>query len=141
MIVRFTIGPKLCYNLQRNNTILSSNGRYMAVEQANNPADPYSLEGKNLRRVLPQVRRSIQIQRLRVRAHIVTFLVCLGLGIVGCRLTGIWFGVGCVLLLMSPISIIGVFADRHLMKWHQQRLLECERRLNKLDIATATLQQ
>jgi hypothetical protein len=112
----------------------------MGVEQANNPEDPYSLDGKNLRRVLPQIRRSIEIQRLRIRAHLVTFLVCIGLGIVGCRFDGIWFGIGCVLLLISPFAILGVFGDRHLLKWHQQRLSECERRLNQSDVSVSTLQ-
>src|ERR1700675_3640926 len=98
----------------------------MGVEQARNQNDPFSLEGKNLRRVIPQVRRSIDLQRLRLRAYAVTFLICLGLGILGCRSTGLWRGLGIVMLIVAAFSLLGVIADRRLMKWHQQRLLECE---------------
>jgi hypothetical protein len=112
----------------------------MGVEQPNDPADPYSLAGKNLQRVLPQVRRSIELQRLRVRAHFVMLVMCVGLGIVGCQFDGIWFGIGFVLLLISPFSILGIYADRQLMKWHEKRLLECERRLNQSDVTASNLQ-
>jgi hypothetical protein len=103
----------------------------MGVEQITGPEDPFALDGKNVRRVIPQVRRSIELQRLRVRAHVITFLVCVVLGTLGCRSTGLWRGLGIVLFILSAFSLFGVFADRRLMKWHQQRLLECERRLNQ----------
>jgi hypothetical protein len=103
----------------------------MDVEQITGPEDPFALDGKNVRRVIPQVRRNIELQRSRMRAYAVGFLICLVLGTLGCRSTGLWRGLGIVLLIMAAFNLFGVFADRRLMKWHQQRLLECERRLNQ----------
>ncbi|HWL09062.1 MAG TPA: hypothetical protein VNQ76_11690 [Planctomicrobium sp.] len=96
-----------------------------------NPDDLFDLQGKNLRRVVPQVRKNIGIQRVRVMAHLLTFFVLLAFGVLGSQTTGVFFvfGVGCLVIL--PFSIIGILADHHLMRWHQRRLAECERRLNE----------
>src|SRR5262249_30679863 len=103
----------------------------MGAEQPADPDDTFLLEGKNLRRGIPQGRRNIDLQRLRVRGNLVAFLVCLALGILGCRSTGLWRGLGIVLLILTPFSLFGAYADHRLMRWHQQRLLECERRLSE----------
>jgi len=95
-----------------------------------NPDDPFDLQGKNLRRVVTQIRKNIRIQRMRVASHIVTLLILLTVGILGCRTTGIFLGIGFVCLVMAPFSLLGVFADRHLLRWQQQRLAECAHRLN-----------
>lgn len=94
------------------------------------PMDPFELEGKNLRRVIPQVRRNIDRQRKRMIAHVVTFIIWLLIGVLGWQSPGFWRGLSIVFFILLPFSIIGFFADRHLKRWHESRLAECQRRLD-----------
>lgn len=88
--------------------------------------DPFRLRGKNLRRVVPQVRRGITLQRQRIRVHLVGIIVCLGLGGLGWQSEGIWRIVASVLFCMVPFLLIGFLADWHLKRQHEARLKECE---------------
>ena len=93
-------------------------------------SDPFDLEGKNLRRVIPQVRKNIKVQRARVIAAAISFVFCVTFGTFGLRSSWSFLRILAVgFLLVSPFSLIGVFADRHLWKWQNARLAECERRL------------
>jgi len=98
---------------------------------ARNPDDPFDLRAKNLRRVVPQVRRNIKLQRDRVIGHIICLFVLLAVGILGVQTTGVLLLIGFGCLLVSPLSVLGIFADRHLMRWHQRRLAECEHQLSQ----------
>lgn len=93
--------------------------------------DPFDLCGKNLRRLAPQIRRNIKLQKTRVLAAFITFLVCLAIGVLASRTTGLLFFVSLGLLLTTPFSLLAAVADHHLMRRHQRRLAEVERRLNE----------
>ena len=95
-------------------------------------SDPFDLEGKNLRRVIPQVRKMIKVQRHRIIAAAVSFTFCLTVGYLGTRSSrGFWFVLGVGFFLASPFALLGVVMDGILLRKQKARLAECERRLNK----------
>lgn len=95
-----------------------------------NPLDPYDLEGKRLKQVVPQVRTNLRIQRIRAVSHVIAWAICLALGYLGTRTYGLLIGFGVVGLVMTPFTFFAIYADLRLMRWHQQRLAECERRIS-----------
>jgi hypothetical protein len=95
-------------------------------------SDSFDLEGKNLRRVIPQVRKNIRIQRARVIEAAFAFVFCLTFGGLAIRSSWSFFRYLAVgFLVVSPFAIIGIIADWHLWKWQKARLAECERRLQQ----------
>ena len=55
----------------------------------NEDSDPFDLDGKDIRRVIPQVRLNITRQRERMTAYFVSFLAFLLLGVAGFWTTGV----------------------------------------------------
>ena len=96
--------------------------------------DSFDLDGKNLNRVAPQIRRQIALQRSRMVSYVVgaVLLACIG----ALWLLTDWIpavvAIPCVALI--PFALFGVFADHRLLKFQQRRLAECECRL----VATVT---
>ena len=84
------------------------------------------LAGKNPARVAPQIRKNIRIQKLRVRAHLVMFL--LTLGIFGLYLIVDWmpFWIAICALIAAPFSLLGLYGDGRLLQIQQQKLKQIE---------------
>jgi hypothetical protein len=91
--------------------------------------DLFNLDGKNLHRVAPQIHRQIALQRARVRAYIIVAVMLASLGGAWAFLGWIPTIIGIPCLLLMPFTILGIIADRHLLKFQRQRLDECECRL------------
>ncbi|QDU35969.1 hypothetical protein Mal4_02520 [Maioricimonas rarisocia] len=91
--------------------------------------DPFSLEGKNPKRVAPAVRRNINVQKIRVRAAFVVLVLQLVIGSFGLQRTGAFALFAVVCLFMTPFSILAIYCDWRLLGWHRERLAECERRI------------
>ncbi|MCA9007948.1 MAG: hypothetical protein KDA70_21945 [Planctomycetaceae bacterium] len=89
------------------------------------------LAGKNPARVAPQIRKNIRIQKLRVRAHLVMFL--LALGIFGLYLIVDWmpFWIAACALIVIPISLLSLYFDRKVLQYQQQKLKLIEEILNQ----------
>lgn len=87
------------------------------------------MDDKNLRRMLPQILYSINIERQKMIGRWIALGACL----VGIPLAwyfgGIFRFLALGMLLASPFIVTGFFADRVRMRRHQARLAECERRL------------
>lgn len=101
------------------------------------PDDPFDLDGKNLKRVAPAVRKNIRMQRSRIIGHVITLVLCVTVAFIGLQSNGALLIIGFVCALIAPASLIGIFADWQLMRWHRRRLEECERRLQRIIGTTA----
>ena len=93
-------------------------------------SDPFELDGKNLRRVIPPLRRSIRIQRDRMIGAVVALVFLAGMAFIGLRGHGVLkvFGIGC--LVTSPFTVVSFFAERHVRNRLLAKLEECHRRLS-----------
>jgi hypothetical protein len=80
------------------------------------------LAGKNPARVAPQIRKNIRIQKLRVRAQLIMFLLALGLFCLRLffDLTPLWIAI-CA-LIAAPFSLLGLYGDGRLLQIQQQKL-------------------
>lgn len=94
-----------------------------------NTDDPYRLDGKSPRHVLPQARRGIAVQRGRMRAHLIVLLIGLAAVVVGFFSPGLGRFALFAGLFVVPLALLSYFADRHLKIWNERRVAECERRL------------
>ena len=95
--------------------------------------DPFSLDGKNPRRVAPAVRRNIQLQRSRVFAYTIGSCILVLVSIVSARSTWIPGILAVVCLLLLPFSLLSIYCDWRLLRWQRSRLAECERRIAEED--------
>lgn len=94
--------------------------------------DPFDLDGKNLRRVLPHIRQNIQLQRNRVRIAAILSLIFLVIGLFGFRVSWSVSRLFCgTLLMLTPFELFWAYGEFRCMKWQQRRLEECERRLRQ----------
>lgn len=97
-------------------------------------SDPFSLAGKNPRRVAPAVRRNIAMRKFRIRfdfALCVAALLAVVLHVV-CSWVPLWVALICMISI--PLLLLGVFGEWRVLRRQKAKLAECER-LNALDEA------
>jgi hypothetical protein len=91
--------------------------------------DPFDLQDKNPRRLAPQVRRSIRIQKSRVLSFCIVTPVMTSLGLAGFFVSWLPPGLSILFLFLGAFGILGIYCDWRLLQHQQARLAECERRI------------
>jgi hypothetical protein len=89
------------------------------------------LEGKNLKRVLPQVKRTIKLQRQRTTGYCVSSVILAFLGLGGFFVAYIPSWLQYVSLFLLPFLILGIFGDYKLYKYQKAKAQYIEHELSK----------
>ncbi|QDT27761.1 hypothetical protein [Gimesia panareensis] len=91
------------------------------------------LAGKNPARVAPQIRKNVRIQKLRVRAHLITTLLALGLFSLHLLFDWLPLWIAVCALIVIPISLLGIYGDWRVLQYQQQKLQLIEEILETRD--------
>jgi|GEM_PF-1375987 len=85
------------------------------------------IKGKNPKRVLPQWKREVKLQKARMNSYLIASLVTVTVAIGGffCFFIPRWLQVVCFLFL--PFEIFGFFADRHIYLTRKAEVEELEK--------------
>ena len=99
----------------------------MSDSRSDKEQDPFSLSGKNPRRVAPAVRRTIEVQRGRIFTSL-GFTVGLVLLSALCAWSS-WIpgGLEVLCLMLTPFALVGAVFDWGVLRRQKAKLAECER--------------
>lgn len=71
------------------------------------------------------------MQRARVKSYVSGTMLLVAVSLVWMTVGWMPAVVGITWLVLIPFALLGIVADRHLLKYQRQRLAECERRLDE----------
>ena len=79
------------------------------------------LEGKNPKRVLPQVKKQVELQRQRVVVYVVMAALFLCLAIAAFFVGAIPRWIQITSFCLFPFMVLGVFGDSHLYRYQKEK--------------------
>lgn len=89
---------------------------------------------KNPRRVAPRIRRSIAVQRARVRAALIVSALLLAVVLAGFWIASIPVPLRIMAAVLSAVSLFAAYADHRLRRAKEEHLRALEREIEGRDL-------